>query len=34
MVSGERAATQMGGWGCWSDLGTAVAGPKEQVVPS
>ena len=28
MVSGERAATQMGGWGCWSSLGTAVARPR------
>src|SRR5688500_11573644 len=33
MVSGERAATQMGGYGCCSGLGTAVAGPNEHVVP-
>src|SRR5260370_41544424 len=28
MVSGERAATQMGGYGCWSGLGAPGAGGK------
>ncbi len=33
IVSGERAATQIGGYGVCSGRGTAVAGPKEQVSP-
>ena len=34
IVSGERAATQIGGYGRWSGFGTAVAGPNEHVSPS